>query len=163
MAKPLKIRKAAPPDPAPKTAARIMKTRLEEFFVHWPDPDQIPTPEELHDLRISGKRLRYSAESLREMYPDRLALLIELLKSGQDLLGTIQDIATQRAIISTDLARIRRRNPRSTEVAVLENLLADYDAQRDKLFVKMTDIWRGMRKKEFRRSLEAMTANPSDV
>ena len=82
MAKPLKVKKVRPDKPARQTAARIMHTRLEEYYTHWPDADNEPTQVELHNLRISGKRLRYSAETLRDFYPDRLALLTELLKRG---------------------------------------------------------------------------------
>src|SRR5215470_17185676 len=85
MAKPLKIRKISPDDRLEKAARRILRTRIKEFYSCWPDPDRMPAPKQLHDLRISGKRLRYSAESLREFYPDRLALLLGVLKGAQDL------------------------------------------------------------------------------
>src|SRR5262245_48432956 len=102
MAKPLKVKKISPTDRIDKAAIRILRTRLKEFYSHWPDPNSEPTPEDLHNLRISGKRLRYSAESLRELYPDQLALLIDILKRSQDLLGSYQDCIVQRTIIDED-------------------------------------------------------------
>src|SRR5262244_1868680 len=99
MAKPLKIKKISSEDRPQIAAKRIMRTRIKEFYTHWNDPDRMPTAEQLHNLRISGKRLRYSAESLRELYPDRLALLIDILKRSQDLLGEIQDCGTQRGVV----------------------------------------------------------------
>lgn len=153
MAKPRKIKKLSPGDSPERAARRILLARLKEFYSHWPDPDQTPTPQQLHDMRISGKRLRYSAESLREFYPDRLGLLIDLLKRGQDLLGEIQDCATQREMIRRSLVRLRKDD---REIAALKRLIADYDQRQATLFAQFREIWRGMTMRKFRRSLKAM-------
>jgi CHAD domain-containing protein len=153
MAKPRKIKKLSPGDSPERAARRILLARLKEFYSHWPDPDQTPTPQQLHDLRISGKRLRYSAESLREFYPDRLGLLIDLLKRGQDLLGEIQDCATQREMIRRSLVRLKKDD---REIAALKRLIADYDERQATLFTQFREIWRGMTMRKFRRGLKAM-------
>ena len=98
-------------------AMNDLRTRLKEFYSHWRDPDQQPTSAQLHDLRISGKRLRYSADFLRALYPDRLTLLIDLLKKLQDLLGEMQDCEMQRAVVEADLARRKQRKPARGETA----------------------------------------------
>jgi CHAD domain-containing protein len=158
MAKPLKIKKISPDDPMEKAARRILRTRIKEFYSCWPDPDRTPTPEQLHDLRISGKRLRYSAENLRDFYPDRLTLLIDLLKVAQDRLGEIQDCVTQRGMIQASIARMRRRAPRNDEIAALEKLVAEYDRRQSTLFMQFLETWRGMTMDEFRASLNAMVS-----
>src|SRR5262245_7954525 len=150
MAKALKIRKISPDDRLEKAARRIMRTRIKEFYSCWPDPDSAPTPEQLHDLRISGKRLRYSAESLRELYPDRLALLIDMLKAAQDRLGEIQDCVTQRSLIEASLARMRRRTPQNDQIAALEKIISEYDRRQLTLFKQFHETWRGMTMNEFR-------------
>jgi CHAD domain-containing protein len=162
MAKPFKVKKLSPTRPAQKAALRILLTRLEEFYAHWPDPDEWPTPEELHNLRISGKRLRYSAETLRDFYPDRLALLVELLKKGQDVLGEYQDCVTHRAALAADLARQRRLHPRSRRLNTLKNLLASLDERQALLFAQFAELWRGITMPEFRDCLEAMVSRPQD-
>jgi CHAD domain-containing protein len=154
MARPRKIKRLSPDDPPERAARRILRKRLAEFYSHWPDPDCMPTDQQLHDLRISGKRLRYSAESLREFYPDRLTLLIELLKRAQELLGDIQDCVTQRETVRRSL--VRMKNERA--IAALERLNADYDARRDRLFDQFREIWRGMTGPAFRRGLKAMVS-----
>ena len=156
MAKPLKVKKLGCDDPPYIAAKRILRIRLKEYYSHWPDPDQTPTPTQLHNLRISGKRLRYSAESLRYLYRDRLALLIELLKRGQDMLGEIQDCRTHREDLAKDLSRLKRRKPRSEEIAALENLIAEYDQRQKTLFGQFQEIWRGLTMKEFRDGLKAL-------
>jgi CHAD domain-containing protein len=160
MAKPFKIKKVSPADPAHRAAVRILRTRLREFYSHWPDTEEIPSPEQLHNQRISGKRLRYSAETLREFYPDRLALLIDLLKRQQDLLGEIQDAVTQRSVIALDLARRRLARARREEITGLEALLATYDSRHSELFTGLEDIWRGMTSKRFRALLKDLVSRP---
>ena len=160
MARPLKIRKVSPDDPAEATAVRILRTRLREFFSHWPDPDMLPSAEQLHNQRISGKRLRYSAETLRELYPDKLALLIDLLKRQQDLLGQMQDIVTQQAMISSDLARRRRTRAGRRQIETLESLLAGYSTRYAELFADLENIWRGMTQKQVRRLLRRLGSRP---
>ena len=158
MAKPLKIRKISPDDRPDKAARRILRTRIKEFYSCWPDPDHTPTPEELHNLRISGKRLRYTAESLRELYPDRLALLIDLLKRNQDLLGEIQDCVTQRGAVEAYIDRMRRRSPQNDQIAALENIVSEYALRQSTLFAQFHETWRGMTMDEFRASLWAMVS-----
>jgi len=158
MAKPLKIRNLSPDDQPKNAAKRILRTRIKEFYSHWPDPYQTPTPIQLHNLRISGKRLRYSAESLRELYPDRLALLIDMLKRSQDLLGAIQDCVTQSIMIDAELARMRRRKQPSDQIAVLEKLVSEYEQRQSTLFAQFHETWLGMTLNEFRDSLKAMVS-----
>jgi len=158
MAKPLKVKKISPEDRPETAAKRILRTRIKEFYSYWPDPDRRPTLEQLHNLRISGKRLRYSAESLRELYPDRLALMIDLLKRSQDILGEIQDCVTQRRMIEAYLARMRRRAPQDDQINTLENILSEYERRQSTLFAQFQETWRGMTMDEFRESLKAMAS-----
>jgi len=160
MAKPLKVKKLSPSDSPSRAARRILRTRLREFYSQWEDPDQHPSPEQLHDLRIAGKRLRYSAESLRELYPDRLALFIDLLKRGQDMLGQIQDCVSQREALHKDVLRMQRRNARAEEITLLENLIAEYDQRQTTLFSQFREIWLSLTMKEFRRGLKSMISRP---
>src|SRR5437660_7059123 len=160
MAKALKVKKISPADQATHAAVRILRTRLTAFYSRWRDPDQIPTPVQLHDLRISGKRLRYSAEFLRALYPDHLALLIELLRKLQDVLGEMQDCETQRAIIEADLARRHQHRPSQAEIAALEGIIEHYRERQAKLFTQFTDLWRGLTRKSFRESLKDLVSHP---
>jgi len=163
MAKALKVKKISPADKSTPAAVRILRARLKEFYSHWRNPDYIPTPTQLHDLRISGKRLRYSAESLRGLYPDRLAVLIELLRRLQDVLGEMQDCETQRAVIEADLARRTRRQPSRAEIAVLEGLIQHYQERRAKLFAQFADLWRGVSSEKFRESIKDMVSHPAEL
>lgn len=156
MSRPLKVKKVSPDKPIDTTSVRILRTRLKEFYSHWPDPLVLPSPQQIHNLRISGKRLRYTAEQLRQLFPDRLALLIDLLKRGQDLLGDFQDCITQRGVIETELVRVQRRKPESDEIPVLERMRDYYNQRQLLLFDQLREIWMGMALPEFRAGLKAM-------
>lgn len=169
MAKGLKIRKLSSDDRSTVAAVRIMRTRLREFFSHWPNFKKKPTSAQLHALRISGKRLRYSAESLRELYPDRLALLLNLLRQVQDVLGEMQDYETQRAVIADDLARWQARqlksrrqaDPESPAKFVSDEVVgregeqaAEHKPESDPLLRAMNDLLRDYQKKQEKRLAE---------
>lgn len=158
MSKPHKVKHVSAGNPIGETATRILRTRLREFYSHWPDPQQSPSFEQLHNLRISGKRLRYSAEQLRQLYPDRLALLIDLLKRGQDLLGLIQDCVTQNSVIENELSRLKRRQSGSKTITALEKLLENNEQRKAQLFLQFREIWMGMATKQFRKGLKAMVS-----
>ena len=175
MAKPLKIKKVHPDSPIEAAAVRILGTRLKEFYSHWPDPRRTPDAAQLHNLRISGKRLRYSAEGLRDLYPDRLALLIDLLKRGQDLLGVMQDCETQRSAVEREIATLRRREARHSEapaeapaelmaeLSILETLVLEYRQRQALLLEQFREIWFGMTIREFRKGLRAMVSHPQKI
>jgi CHAD domain-containing protein len=173
MAKPLKVKKLAPGDAAHEAAARVMRARLKEFYSRWRDPDRQPTAAELHDLRISGKRLRYSAETLREFYADRLALLLDLLKKIQDVLGEMQDYATERALIEAEERRLAARLERESKPAVRTRIEGEREALRaalqagerrqGKLFAQFSRLWRGLSHKKVRAALKHLVAHPDGV
>jgi len=156
MGKPLKVKKVDPYDPAEDAVVRILRTRLKEFYSHWPDPDTPATPEIVHNTRISGKRLRYSAESIRLLYRDRLALLVELLRKEQDLMGRFQDAISQRTAIETELARRVRRRAGEEEQEALGRLIARYREKEESLYEELALVWRGVSTKKFRVSLKSM-------
>ena len=156
MAKPLKVKKVSSQDPPEEAAVRILRTRLKEFYSHWPDPDTPATPEIVHNTRISGKRLRYSAESLRILYRDRLALLVELLRKEQDLMGKFQDAIYQRTAIETELARRVRRRASEAEQEALGRLIAGYREKEESIYEEVALVWRGVCSKKFRASLKSM-------
>jgi CHAD domain-containing protein len=160
LAKAYKIKKLRSDDSAQKAAARILRKRLKEYFDRWANPAVTPTARELHDLRISGKRLRYSAEAFRDYYPDRLALLIQLLKDAQDLLGNIQDFATQRQLLLRELMRAQRKSPRSAEAGALRRLIADQERLQAELHEQFAQLWRGLSEKNFRKQLKTMVSQP---
>ncbi len=77
-----------------------------EVYIH--DPANVT---ELHAMRISAKRLRYSIEAFEDLYQDPIKPFISEVKKLQDALGLVHDldvwIAFVPAFIEEERARIR--------------------------------------------------------
>lgn len=59
------------------------------------------SPEELHDLRIRAKKLRYAAEFFGSLFPGRRARAYAKALSGlQDVLGGINDVSTATRLLA---------------------------------------------------------------
>jgi CHAD domain-containing protein len=64
------------------------------------------SPQELHDLRIAIKKLRYGLEFFRSLLPERRAARLgRLLKSLQDSLGRLNDLEVAERTIGTLASR----------------------------------------------------------
>lgn len=72
-------------------AFTAIKFRLQELLVYDEvvrDPENVS---ELHSMRISAKRLRYTMETFESLYGDQIKAYINQTKKLQDLLGSIHD------------------------------------------------------------------------
>lgn len=68
-----------------------IKIGLDELLVHEPyihDPQNVT---ELHAMRISAKRLRYTLEAFEDLYGPQIKPFISQVRKLQDLLGTVHD------------------------------------------------------------------------
>ena len=64
--------------------------------------------EKLHRLRIQGKKLRYSLEFFRSLYPEQeIKILINHLKLLQNNLGDFNDLSVQQEMLQRYLAAIK--------------------------------------------------------
>ena len=61
-----------------------------------------PSPSDLHDFRLAGKRLRYSLELFRDHYDPSLAELLASLKTVQRQLGAMSDCMATVALIEEE-------------------------------------------------------------
>jgi CHAD domain-containing protein len=68
------------------------------------------TPEQLHDLRIRFKKLRYAIEFLRAILAKPAALLIEDLKLMQDHLGDLNDAHLSCELLTNLLNRLESQS-----------------------------------------------------
>lgn len=64
-----------------------------------------PAPKELHTLRLSSKRLRYTLELFRPCYPAVLEERIAALKKLQDWLGDVNDAVASAELLREPLKR----------------------------------------------------------
>lgn len=99
-------------------ARKIIEVRLQEmlfFGKHAGDPERI---EEIHNLRIAAKRLRYTLEMFRFAFPKKLNGMIAEVKEIQEHIGDMRDADVMIARVSEILDReTAERSERLNEVA----------------------------------------------
>ena len=98
--------------PLAVNAALVLSTRLDEMLAYAPYVTDVNCVYELHQMRISAKRLRYSMEIFQDLYttytalgPGFLAALTEV-KALQDHLGVLHDADVLTPQLSAHLAHL---------------------------------------------------------
>ncbi len=91
-------------------AYRIVRTRLEEMrmwgqYAH--DPQRV---NELHDLRIATKRLRYTLEIFSDVLPEGTNAILEEVTRIQEELGNLHDGDVMIALLNLCLQQQQREN-----------------------------------------------------
>lgn len=72
---------------------------LEDFFRAGRRAARKPTAKRMHELRLAGKRLRYTVEFLAPKLDQSAGLRLKELKRLQDALGDANDCVTARALV----------------------------------------------------------------
>ena len=90
-------------DSLAENARRILAVRTAEFYGYTPIVHQEFAIEELHDLRIATKRLRYTLELFREVFGESGELNIQRAKALQEDLGNIHDVDVRVEMVTQEL------------------------------------------------------------
>lgn len=90
--------------PVASLAALATAKRCRQFGKALRACERNPQPEAIHQLRIIGKKLRYTAEFFRPLFSDQFRKRLKKLSVFQDQLGLFQD-----AVVAGELA-VRLRN-----------------------------------------------------
>ena len=172
-----KVKGLDPDMPLDAALSRIAATRLDEVHsfehaVH--DPNAV---EELHDMRIAAKRLRYVLEMSEPVLGAPAKKAAKQAKKLQDLLGEIHDCDEHLPIVEARIARLRaedaaameatatraaadldpaaaREAPNRRHYAGLEALAAYLRARRATLYRRFVRDWARLEKAGFRASLD---------
>ena len=171
-----KVKGLDPDMPLDAALRRIAETRLDELHsferaVH--DPD---ARDELHDMRIAAKRLRYVLELSEPVLGAPARKGAKRAKRLQDLLGEIHDCDVHLPLVESHIARLRdedaaavaaaaapnasdldpaaaREAPHRRHYAGLEALAAYLRARRSVLYRRFVRDWARLEKSGFRASL----------
>jgi CHAD domain-containing protein len=122
-------------------AQQILAVRFDELISHagWITDQELVT--ELHDARISAKRLRYTLEFYEQVLESDTATAIAELASLQDALGNVHDVDFRIEMIGESL--VETENPAVTEEirSGLESLLQKQLIRRSKLYGQAVELW----------------------
>jgi len=90
--------------PAAECARQVLPKLATDFFSQGRDiVRSSPSAEELHQLRLSVKRFRYTLELFRPCYGNGLEQRLEALKRMQDHLGAMNDCETATSLVQSTL------------------------------------------------------------
>lgn len=119
--------------------------------------------EQLHELRIEFKRLRYTMEFFREVLGPEAKLIVEEIKTVQDHLGDLNDADVACQILTDFLERWEARqqtlllNERESPEPIVA-YLASRHAERHRLMVTFGETWKHFDQEEFRNNLALAVA-----
>ena len=106
MSRAWKVKGIDPRGPLAGNARRILAVRAAEFYSWEPAVDDDARVKDLHQLRISAKRLRYTLELFRTIFGETGERTIERVRQVQELLGTLHDIEVRTDLIEDELHRL---------------------------------------------------------
>jgi len=136
-------------------APLMLHTRLEEMYQFSPfisDPSRV---EELHNMRIAAKRLRYTLEVFASCFAGKeFTRLYEQVKSVQEQIGEIHDRDVRGPLLQEFLDTHAAGRP---EIRVgLERLIQSQQSERAKLYRLFIAYWNKLQKQGFKRNFLQM-------
>jgi hypothetical protein len=172
-----KVKGLDPDGPLVDNMRRVILVRVDELHGFIPaalDPAKV---EELHDMRIAAKRLRYLLELSAPLFGAPAKKAAKTVKGLQDILGEIHDCDELMPLVDRHVAGLReedagavvaaspagakdldpalvRAAPNRSRYRGLELLMVHARARRDLLHARFTEHWRSLEDGGFRDELE---------
>ncbi len=101
-------------EPIVVVAPDLVSRRFKKWRKAGKDLSEESPPEEYHEFRKEGKRLRYALEFLKDVYGEKATVgLVKPLKELQDGLGRHQDLIVAAELLENVVADTRRLSPRT--------------------------------------------------
>jgi len=156
-----------------------IQKRLDEFLffeVFLFDSSRI---EELHQMRIAAKRLRYALEVFSELYESKSDFALEISRQSQQYLGEIHDSDVWISFLPSFMEKEQKRisgfygynSPYNRLKPGIEYLLDNRRVERNRLYKQFLDEWKNWKMKEtwlnlrkviFLTNLEERQAKPDE-
>ncbi|MGI4789625.1 MAG: CHAD domain-containing protein [Janthinobacterium lividum] len=162
MAKALPLYAVNPQESLRSNAPLMLHTRLEELYQFAPyisDPTKV---EELHNMRIAAKRLRYTLEIFAPCFSGKdFTKLYEQAKSIQEQIGEIHDRDVRGPLLQAFLEA--RAGDRPEIRPGLERLVRSQQTERAKLYRQFISYWNKLQKQGFKRDFLQMLVQTEDT
>lgn len=167
-----------------KEAHRTLPNRLTDLLQYESKINDPKNITDLHNMRISAKRLRYMMEIFEPCYSaKRMKNAQNIIKRIQDVIGQIHDCDVMIPFLQTYIKKIRRNQYEQLKYFIHSDLLnvsadelkkkiynhntyndlpgifallADQRVLRDKLYYRFITYWEKLRKKSFEKDLNKL-------
>ncbi len=153
MAKAWKVKGIKPKKSYRRNAKIILPVKVAEVYSH---AETIHNPEnikELHNMRISVKRLRYSMEFFYINYGENFIALLKVVEGLQDLLGDIHDCDVIEEFLSKYLQTLEGQECVETDALGINALRSRYLERRKTKYEKFLAEWAELEKIDFKAQL----------
>lgn len=136
-------------------AQREISCRLDEMLAQERYVQQPESIQQLHEMRIAAKHLRYAMEIFRPLYGDALDEAIDAAKEAQRRLGEIHDCDVWVAFLPVFLEQERQRTleyfgregPVRPLLAGIEHLRRDRQSRRDTEYASFVTFWQQLQER----------------
>ena len=153
MAKAWKVKGIQPQSSYRSNAQAILAVKIQEVY-SWAesirDSDKV---KELHNLRISIKRLRYSMEFLAINYGEEFQDLLKILADLQEQLGDIHDCDVVEIVLTDYLQALTDRGDIETDAIGINALLIRYRETRKAKYEAFLQQWDALEEADFKGQL----------
>ena len=140
----------------------MLHTRLEELYQFAPYISDPANVEQLHNMRIAAKRLRYTLEIFAPCFSGKeFDKISAQAKTIQEQIGEIHDCDVRRPLLQAFLES--RAGGRPEIRPGLEKLIQSQQAERDALYRKFIVSWNKLQKQGFKRQFLLMLAQSEDA
>ncbi len=161
MAKALPLYAVNPQETLRSNAPLMLHTRLEELYQFAPyisDPAKV---DELHNMRIASKRLRYTLEIFAPCFTSKeFEKLSSQVKSVQEQIGEIHDRDVRGPLLQAFLDSHAAHRPEIRPG--LERLIGSQQSERAVLYRKFITYWDKLQKQGFKREFLQMLVQSED-
>ena len=151
MAKAWKVKGVKPQKSYRRNASIILSAKIAEVY-SWDDyigdPENI---EELHNMRISIKRLRYSMEIFSVNYDQKFNESLQIWVDLQKLLGEIHDCDVGQDVLTDYLKADSQEG--SADTLGVNALIQRYRQTREERYQEFLKLWSSLQKEDFRGNL----------
>jgi len=135
-----------------ENAALMLLVRFAEMYRLAGAVDDPRRVQDLHDMRIAAKRLRYTMEIFQPCYNVELAKeyksVYEKIKSIQEFIGEIHDCDVRIPLVHAFIEEHASRRP---EIRIgLMHLIEKEKQDRDRMFNEFAGYWANLRRKGLR-------------
>ena len=161
MAKAWKVKGIQPQSSYRSNAQAILAVKIQEVY-SWAesirDSDKV---KELHNLRISIKRLRYSMEFLAINYGEEFQDFLKVLADLQEQLGDIHDCDVVEIVLTDHLQSLPDQGDTETDAIGINPLLLRYRETRKAKYEAFLQQWDALEEADFKGQLLRIVTDES--
>ena len=157
MAKAWKVEGVEPQKSYRENAPTILSVRIEEVYSWAGFIRDVERKDELHSMRISIKRLRYSMELFAINYSKAFEAQQKVVVDLQGVLGDIHDCDILEEILTAYLQTLETQVGAETDAIGIKALMSRYREKRESKYQQFLTMWDALEQIDFKGKLLEIT------